>query len=375
MRRVMVITGRRADYIPSKTVIKAIDESDLELQLVVTGMHLLKRYGHTIDEIEKDGFKVSKKIEVEEDDNPKTNLYNFAKYIVGITDAVQELKPDFICVLTDLDYALAGAIVGLHSNIPVVHMYGGDVSGTIDDSIRHAITKIAHLHFTTTKTSAQRVIKMGEQEWRVHIAGVSGIKIDVDESRTEEVLKKYGLKPDEKYQILIQHPVVTELEDVENQIKQTMDAIKRLKIKTIIINPNADLGGQKIIDHISSFDEPYIQHYNNLPREDFLILYRNASALVGNSSSGVVESATYRLPVVNIGTRQFGRERARNVIDVDYDSKAIQDAITKATSKSFKDSISDVTNPYESKDSGKVVIDVLRTIPIDNRLIQKKTMY
>ena len=280
-------------------------------------------------------------------------------------------------VLTDLGHTLAGAIAASHLNIPVAHVHGGDVSGGIDELIRHATTKFSHIHFPASELSAERLRMMGEEPWRIFMFGAPGID-EIKNSKPideNELLEKYGLHPGETFFIVIQHPVTME-EDVGFQIRETISAIKELKKRAIIIYPNVDAGGRIIIKAYQTLgSEPYISMYKNIPRQDYLGLLNYASCMIGNSSSGIIEAPYFRLPVINIGTRQRNRQRAGNVIDVDYNSRQIVSAVKKAISKGFIDSLDNIKSPYGEGDAGEKMARVLAEIELNDQLINKVLRY
>jgi len=305
MKKILAITGRRADYGVASSIFRAIHSHlDLMIELVVTGLHTSDVVGSTITEIEKDGIPIVAVLDgTPKDDSGAGMCRLFAKDVLEITRVVEERKPDLLFVSTDLDYALAGAFVGSHMNVPVVHLHGGDVSGTIDDSIRHAISKFSHVHFPASVKSANRIKIMGEEPWRVHVVGAPGLDFDRKKLLSKRALcLKLGLDPKKEIVVVIQHSNTTEVDDVERQIKETLQAIVSLGMQTVIIYPNLDPGGRVIIEEIEKVkDKPFITVFNNLVRNDYLSLLSVASVLVGNSSSGIIESAFFNLPVVNIG--------------------------------------------------------------------------
>jgi len=256
MRKVAVITGTRADYGILYPVLKAIDSSqNLKLQLIVCGMHLCPDFGMTIKEIEKDGFEISDKFEtVFSSDTGSSMAKTVGLSIMYAAQSFERLKPDIVLVLGDRGEMLAAAIAACYMNIPVAHIHGGEVSGTVDESIRHAITKLSHIHFPATEDSRNRIIKMGEKEENVFVVGAPGL--DVIKSTKyisrEEFLNKFGLK-DDKIILMTQHPVTTEIDDVDFQIRETLNAIVSIGKQTVITYPNSDSGGRMIIRRIEEY--------------------------------------------------------------------------------------------------------------------------
>ena len=379
MRKIAVVTGTRAEYGLSRSIFKAIERNhSLELAVIVTGMHLMKEFGYSYRLIEEDGFRIEHNTGVvQKDDTGYAMAEAFGRNVISITRALAKIKPDIMMVLTDLGHTLAGAIAASHLNIPVAHVHGGDVSGGIDELIRHATTRFSHIHFPASELSAERLRRMGEEPWRIFMFGAPGID-EIKNSKPideNDLLGKYRLHPREIFVLVIQHPVTTE-EDVGNQIRETISAIQELKIRAIIIYPNVDAGGRIIIKEYQKLrSEPYISMYKNIPRQDYLSLLKYASCMIGNSSSGIIEAPYFRLPVVNIGTRQRNRQRAGNVIDVEYNSHQIVNSVKKAISKEFIESLDNITSPYGRGDAGEKMARVLAEIELNDKLINKVLSY
>ncbi|MFH1896685.1 MAG: UDP-N-acetylglucosamine 2-epimerase [Candidatus Desantisbacteria bacterium] len=379
MKKIAAITGTRAEYGILRPVFKAIESHPLlSLSLIVTGSHLSPAFGNTIDEIERDGFQITEKIDIiSESDSGKDTAISIGKCIMGMTDAIQRIQPDIIMVLGDRGEMLAGGIAGVYMNIPIAHLHGGEVSGSIDEGIRHAITKLSHIHFPATKESARRIIRMGEEKERVFLVGAPGLDSILNEQliSRESIEKQFDIEDD--FLLLVQHPVVTEIDAVERQIRTTMEAVISMGMQTIVLYPNADPGSQTIIKVINEFhNPPMIQVIKSLPHKEYLNLMKYARVLIGNSSSGIIEAPSFHRPVVNIGTRQHGRERAANVIDVDYDKEKIVEAIMIALyNKELHTRMRRCKNPYGDGMASKRIVDVLSNIRIDNNLLQKRTTY
>ena len=380
-RKILYISGTRADYGLMKSVLREIENHPkLELEVIATGMHLMPEFGMTINEIKKDGFKIHEIAATYEQDN-KQSMANFVgKFIQLLTDKVKKIKPDIIMVLGDRGEMLAGVIVGTYLTIPVAHIHGGDISSTVDEIVRHAITKLAHIHFPATEKSAERIIKMGEDPSNVFVVGAPGLDIILNENLIEptKLSEKYNLDLSEPILLVIQHPVTTEVEDAPTQIRETLEAISELRYQTILIYPNADAGGRNMIEVIKEYEKhPFIKIFKNIPYKEYLSLMNIVSVMVGNSSSGIIEAPSFGLPVVNIGTRQEGRQRAENVIDVDYDKEQIKAAIKKALyDEVFKEKVKkNCKNPYGDGKAGVRIADILSKIKIDKKLLQKKITY
>jgi UDP-hydrolysing UDP-N-acetyl-D-glucosamine 2-epimerase len=381
MRKVAVVTGTRAEYGILKPVLRAIKSHPrLNLILIVTGMHLSKEFGYTIKEIIKDGFKIDAKVEMlHKEDTRAAMAKSIGKCIIKMTDVLEETKPDVLVLLGDRVEMLAGAVAAAYTGIPIAHLHGGETSGSIDDSVRHAITKLAHIHFPATRKSAERIIKMGEDPSRVFVVGAPALDTIINEKLPEpsEISKRYGIDLSKPLLLVLQHPVVTEYEDAANQMKETLDAIVELKHQTILIYPNADAGGRNMIKVIKKYEKyPFIKSFKSLPYRDYLGLMKIAGVLIGNSSSGIIEAPSFHLPVVNIGTRQAGRERSTNVIDVGYDKEEIINAVNKALYDStFRKKVASCKNPYGDGKASQRIARILANIKIAPSLLQKKINY
>ncbi|MDI6781218.1 MAG: UDP-N-acetylglucosamine 2-epimerase [bacterium] len=387
IKKIMAITGTRAEYGIWRPVFKAIDANpSLSLFLIVTGSHLSTVFGMTIDEIYRDGFLIAEKIDIipEQEkqgnkwsDSSRDTAISIGKCIIGIAEAIQQIQPNIILILGDRGEMLSGAIAATYMNIPIAHLHGGEVSGSIDEGIRHAITKLSHIHFPATRKSAQRIISMGEDKRRVFLVGAPSLDTILNELLLpiEDIRKQFSLKED--FILLVQHPVVTEVDDVERQIRSTMEAVVSIGMQAIVLYPNADTGSQTIIRIINEFhNPPMIQAVKSLPHKTYLSLMKYARVLVGNSSSGIIEAASFHLPVVNIGTRQQGRQRAANVIDVNCKKEKIVEAIKFAISdEEFKAKVKRCKNPYGDGKASKRIVEVLSSIEIDNQLLQKLNVY
>jgi len=380
MRKILYISGTRADYGLMRETLFAIKKySGLKVDIAVTGMHLLDEFGRTVEEIEKDGFHIHKLEAVCKEDN-KESMANFiGEFIQLLTERVKTIKPNIILLLGDRGEMLAGAIVGTYLGIPVAHIHGGDVSSTVDEHTRHAITKLSHLHFTATGKSKERILKMGEEPWRVFITGAPGLDSILKEKlfSEKEIANIYNLQLSKPFLLVIQHPVTGEFNEAGVQMRETMEAIRNIGYQTIVIYPNVDAGGRKMIKVIEEYQKyPFIRIYKNIPHKDYLSLMKISSVMIGNSSSGIIEAPSFHLPVVNIGTRQKGRERAGNVIDVDYRRDQIKQAIKKAIyDKIFKKVLSKCKNPYGNGKTGVKIAYILDKIKIDNKLLQKRITY
>ena len=383
MRKIAAITGARAEYGILYPVLKEIgNHPDLELAIIVTGMHLSPEFGYTAKYIEMDGFKIAAKVNMlVRGDTGSSMAESVGLGIIRISQALEEIKPDVLLVLGDRLEQLAAAIAGAYLNIPVAHILGGDTAAGyhIDDSNRHAITKFAHIHFAATKKHARRIIKMGEEPSRVFVVGSPALDTILKGGFTNlaELTKIYKLNLSKPILLVIQHPVSTEVDRSEDQIRETLEAIAELKHQTILIYPNADAGGRKMIRMIKKYEKyPFIKSFKSIPHQDYLGLMKIASVMVGNSSSGIIEAPSFHLPVVNIGLRQEGRERSQNVIDIGHDKGQIKRAINKALyDKKFREKVGWCKNPYGDGKASERIVRILRKIKLEKKLLQKKITY
>ncbi|MBI2444528.1 MAG: UDP-N-acetylglucosamine 2-epimerase (hydrolyzing) [Candidatus Magasanikbacteria bacterium] len=377
-KKILVITGTRAEYGLLRSTLAGLRRSKtLAWRLLVTGMHTLRRYGHTIDEIKRDRVPIAAVVPVRESDDMLTAL---SREIMGIKRYCERQRPDLILVLGDRDEPFAGAIVGGHLKIPLAHIHGGDVtSAIVDEYIRHSITKFSHLHFTASPQSYQRVIKLGEEPWRVHCVGAPGI----DALRTAPVMTRQalaralGVRPDRPWLVLIQHPAPLDPVPVAGQISPTLRALTHFSpYEKLLIYPNSDEGSATIIKALErQRGRAGWYLFRNIPHRQYLNLLREAAVLVGNSSSGIIESTWFQLPAVNIGPRQQGRECGRNVLSAGYREQAISAAITRAISLPFRARCRRARSPYGDGRAGNRIVRLLERLINHPRLSAKKFTY
>lgn len=341
-RKICVVVTARPSYSRIKTAIKAIQEhADLELQLVVAASALLDRYGTAVNYIEKDGFPIVAKVfNVLEGENLTAQAKTTGLGILELSSVFERLAPDAVVTVADRFETMATAISATYMNIPLIHIQGGEVTGNIDEKVRHAITKLADLHLVASDDARERVIKMGEYDYNVINTGCPSIDIAKEVLGSQKLdfdpFKKYGgvgemININERYLVVMQHPVTTEYKESRNHIDQTLQAVYELGIPTFWFWPNVDAGADGTSKGLRSFREKYkanhIHFFKNMEPLDFLKLLYHSKCLIGNSSVGIRECAYLGIPVVNIGSRQTGRERGANVIDVDYSLSNIRTAI------------------------------------------------
>lgn len=380
-RRVLVLTGIRSEYDILYSVMHAIDSHpDLELAVVVAGAHCSDMYGRSEDLIRRDGFRVIERMETLLNSNTLGGRVKSAAIeLQGLVQTVERYKPDFLLVAGDREECLVAATCGAYMNIPVAHLCGGDrVTGNTDDSVRHAVTKLAHLHFPMSAQSAERIKRMAEQEWRIFCVGNPAIDRFISEPQISEadLFKRLGFeRRDCPLMLIVQHVMSSESMCGYEQMCVTLDAVQEVGLDTVIIYPNSDAGSQDVIRAIDErlSDMPFVRAYKNLPRPEFVNLLRHTDVLVGNSSMGIVEAPSLRLPVVNIGNRQTGREHAENVIFTEHNKDEILSAIhTGLFDEDFRKRVKSCSNPYGDGRAGVKIAEVLAGIELGESLIVKE---
>lgn len=371
-RKICIVITARPSYSRVKTVLSAIqNHHNLELQLVIAGSALLDRYGNAVDFIEKDGFEIAAKVfMVLEGENPTTMAKTTGLGLMELTNVFYNLKPDAVVTIADRFETIATSIAAAYQNIPLVHIQGGEVTGNIDEKVRHCNTKLADLHLVSSEEARDRVIKLGEEPTKVINTGCPSIDLarEVSENpdlKFDPVIKYGGVGAiknwKEGYIVVMQHPVTTEYEHSKRNVTETLHAIKSLNYPTFWFWPNVDAGSDGTSNAIRTFRElekpENILFFKNMDPMDFLRLLKNSRGLIGNSSSGIRECSYLGIPVVNIGNRQHRRNRARNVIDVDYS----REEIAKATTKIYSMNHFPTSTLYGDGTSGKKIAQILAT--------------
>ena len=376
-RRIGVVTTSRADYSHLYWPLRELaDRPEVELGIFALGPHLSPQFGRTIQEIERDGFPIQARIECLLSSDTDTGMAKtIGVAILGLADALTAWRPDLLLLIADRYEMLAPAATALALRIPIAHIEGGEVSqGAIDDAIRNAITKLAHIHFTSTETARQRVIAMGEEPWRVHRAGAPSI----DHLRRSVLLDRRALESKLDLQlssptiVAAWHPV-TILRDTNAEADAFFAALAQAPGLVLFVYPNADAGSLALIDRARALaaTRTHTHVFVNLDAVTYWSLLSHSDALVGNSSSGIMEAASFALPVVNVGMRQQGRERARNVIDVPADASAIRIALDRALGPAFRKDLTGMANPYGDGTAAQMIASVLSSVPLDGLLIKQ----
>jgi GDP/UDP-N,N'-diacetylbacillosamine 2-epimerase (hydrolysing) len=377
MRKIFIVVERRSDYSRYRPILfKLLSDPFFKVHLVATGLCLLEKHGKSIDFIKEDGIRISREIPMYEANHPDSGaemVRGMSRFMREITDELERVKPDILLSGFDIGAQLSATIAAAHMNIPVAHVQGGELTGSIDESIRHAISKFSHIHFVSTRLSGQRLVRMGENPKRVFVVGCPSIDtlINAPSIPVRELERELQVDFSKPVALMIQHPVTTENMKSFSHIKETIRAIQSLNMQVIVLMPNNDSGYSKIVEELECST---LKCYPSLSADRYSNLLRHVSVLVGNSSSGIHEAPTFQVPVVNIGSRQQGRERAANVIDVPNKEAAITKGVKKALyDKRFRASLKKVSNPYGDGRSADRIVKVLKTIPLKG--IIQKTFY
>ncbi len=383
MRKVCVVIGSRANYSSIKSVMCAVKaHADLELQLIVGASAVLDRFGAVVDVIERDGFRVDARVNIIiEGESPSTMAKSTGLALLELPTLFDVLKPDIVVSVGDRFETMATAVAAAYMNIPVAHTMGGEVTGTIDESIRHAVSKLAHIHFPANRHAAERIIRMGEDPGSVHVVGCPRIDLVADIVARDGDLDTTWLDAEgvgghidvtQPFLLVSQHPITTEYGLGERQIAETLLALLDLEMPAIVLWPNVDAGSEDVSRGMRKFREkhhaPHIRFYKNFPVEMFVRLMRRSACLVGNSSAPIREGAFLGTPAVNIGTRQQGRERGANVVDVPHERGAIADAVRRQVAHGRYAS----EHIYGDGHAGARIADILATQTLQ---VQKRISY
>ncbi len=377
-RTIAVVTSSRADYSHLYWPLHDLARyEDVDLKLIVLGAHLSPQFGETVKEIEKDGFPIAARLEcLLSSDTDVGMAKTLGVAVLSLADLLGQMRPDLLLLIADRYEMLAPAAVALTLRIPLAHIEGGEISeGAIDDAVRNALTKMSHIHFTSTEAARARVIAMGEEPWRVHRAGAPSLDhlrrsrlLDVREleQRLELDLKRPTI-------VVAYHPV-TIVRDTTQEADSLFAALREVDAQILFCYPNADAGSHALLERTRAFlsTRSNAKVYVNLDSVTYWSLLRQVALLIGNSSSGIMEAASFALPVVNVGFRQRGRERARNVLDAEPETKAILTKIAEAMSRKFRESLAGMTNPYGDGHASEKIVQVLTTVPLSEELIVKR---
>ena len=383
-RRIAVVTTSRADYSHLYWPLKLLQEHpDVELKLIVMASHLSPEFGATVSEIERDGFEIAARIEcLLSSDSDVGMSKSIGVAVLSLADTLGAMRPALLLLIADRYEMLAPAAVALSLRIPMAHIEGGEISeGAIDDAVRNALTKMSHIHFTSTEAARERVIAMGEEAWRVHRAGAPSL----DHLRRstlltrEQVEARCGIDLRTPALLVAYHPVTLE-QDTTVEASALFAALEQIAaqgdVQILFCYPNADAGSRRLIERTRTFleERPRGRMFVNLDAVTYWSLLRQVEAMVGNSSSGIMETASFAVPTVNVGLRQRGRERARNVLDAEADPAAIVGRMDQARSAVFRASLEGMTNPYGDGRAAERIVEVLTTAPLGQELLIKRAV-
>ena len=390
-RIVAVFTGNRAEYGLQFPILKAIaDHPDLDYRLIVSGAHLDENFGSTLQEIRDDGFDIHEEVEIDMDAGSLyATVQAIGSGVLSISNVLEKLNPDIMVVYADRFEGFAAVIAASQMNIPTAHIEGGDITegGALDDSVRHAMSKLAHVHFTTNQQASNRVLAMGEEDWRVHTVGFPAIDLisDGNYAKPNEVAENLCLDISAPIVLFTQHSVTTEFDIAGEQIEPSLQAMARLAqdgVQVICTYPNNDAGGKAIISRLEHFNSrglDRIQVHRSLGRYLYhgvlalSVLDTTRVACVGNSSSGIKETPVFGCPTVNVGSRQDGRLRGENVFDAGYDADEIEKVVRQCL---FDDNVREIckktSNPYYLGDAGKKIANELAKMPLGTEMIKKQ---
>jgi UDP-hydrolysing UDP-N-acetyl-D-glucosamine 2-epimerase len=377
-RKIAVVTTSRADYSHLYWPLHDLSlHPDVDLQLIVMGAHLSPEFGHTIREIERDGLAIAARIEcLLSSDTDVGMAKTIGLATLSLADCLGQMRPDLLLLIADRYEMLAPAAVALALRIPIAHIEGGEISeGAIDDAVRHALTKMSHVHFTSTFESRDRVISMGEEEWRVHRAGAPSI----DHLRRNTLFTREQLDAQlhldlTKPSVLIAYHPVTIVRDTTQEADALFAALREVSGQILFCYPNSDAGSRELIQRTEQFlaQRPAARIFVNLRALTYWSLLRNVDMMIGNSSSGIMETPSFALPTVNVGMRQQGRERARNILDAAPDKADILAKVEIARSEPFRRSLEGMQNPYGDGNASETIVSVLTSVPLGEKLLIKK---
>jgi len=378
MRTIGVVTVARSDYGIYLPILRRIQaDPDLRLHLIVSGAHLAPGFGLTVNTIQADGFEIGERIEMLlASDSPEGVAKSIGIGVIGFAQAYARFRPDILLVLGDRFEMHAAALATLPFNIPIAHIHGGEVTqGVMDDALRHSLTKLSHLHFVSTPEYAQRVAQLGEEAWRITVSGAPSLdNLRAMALPTREQLEtQFGFCLQPAPLLVTFHPVTLEIEQTEWQIAELTAALNLLEVPVIFTMPNADTRNGIIRHHIAEYVRVHSSAWcvENFGTQNYFGVIQFAAAMVGNSSSGIIEAPSFKLPVVNIGTRQDGRMRAANVMDVGYARDEIVAGVQRAIAPAFREQLCDLANPYGDGHAAERIVARLKSAALDDRLIRK----
>lgn len=379
-KKIMILTGSRGEWGYIRPLMRLIGQrDDAEAILVATNMHLLESFGSSYREIENDGFRINYKIHMSLDGcSHFTQAKSLGICLMGLPDIIDTERPDWLLLAGDRGEQLMGAVAAAYTYTPVAHIQAGELSGNIDGMTRHAIGKLVHMHFASNEDARQRLLRLGEEPFRVFNVGAPQIDEMVQAKYTDfdALQKKLNIDLERGYLLAVLHPVTEEADKAGEQAEVFIKALNEFPVPKVVILPNNDAGSHYVKSAIQNNRKGRYYLYSNLKREDYLCLLKNALAIVGNSSSGLLEAPSFKVPAVNIGRRQNGRFRGINVIDTDFAKDRIVQAVQKASSAGFKQYLNEnCTNPYGDGHSSERILDLLLNTKIDEKWLVKNLTY
>lgn len=376
MRRVCYISGTRADFGLMRSTLRSIrDHAALDLSVIATGMHLSPAYGNTVEEIAAAGLRIAASVPVPlEPATGATMARNIGTMLGAFTDVLERERPDVVLLLGDRGEMLAGALAGIHLNLPVAHIHGGERSGTVDEPVRHAVSKLSHLHFTATDAARERLIRMGENADHIHVTGAPGLDglTAADLPGRDEVARLHGLDPARPFALMVYHPVLQEAATSADDARALLAALTDARLQILALMPNADAGSDGVRAALSEAKgRPGLTVRTHLARPAFIAAMARADLMVGNSSAGIIEAASFGTPVLNVGPRQNLRERNANVVDVPSAADALADGVARLLAHGRFP----LQNIYGDGRAGERITRLLATAPLDAALLMKVNGY
>lgn len=381
MRTIDLITVARSDFGIYQSLLRVLlAEPELKLRVLVSGAHLSRQHGYTVSEIEAAGVPIAARVEaLTGSDTPQGISQSIAHGVLGFTEVFAKAKPDLLIVLGDRFDMFAAALAAVPFNIPIAHLHGGEVTaGAIDEGLRHALTKLSHLHFVATEEYARRVRQLGEEPWRIHTVGAPGLD-GLEKMRLlsrGELEERFKLDLTEAPLLVTFHPVTRQYEQAAAQTRELRAALEESGLPVVFTAPNADTFGRTIRSEIEEFvaAHPRAQLVESFGQPGYFSMLAQARAMVGNSSSGIIEAASFQLPVVDLGERQSGRAHGRNVLHAPSRRAEILAAVRQAIAPGFRAGLRDLANPYRTGhgDAAPAIVEILKTVPLDERLLLKR---
>lgn len=373
--KLLFVNGSRGEWGYLRPLIRECQRRGVDYSICATNMVLLPGYGSLIDEIKADGFAVSDEIFMSlEGHNHYTMAKSLAIFMASFVDVLQRVKPTWVVLAGDRGEQLMSAIVAAYTYTPIAHIQAGERSGNIDGVTRHAIGKLVNLHLAANQDAADRLLNLGEESFRIHMVGAPQLDelVDADVSTREELASRHAIDVDEQYLLVVQHPVTEEMDQARGQVNELVHALRQVDMPKVWILPNNDAGSGVIRQVLVDLRTSDIHLYENMTRRDYLGFMKHCACMVGNSSSGLLEAPTFKIPAVNLGRRQADRVKGINVIDAPFEQTKIKEAIDEALSPEFRQKLVACENPYGDGQSARRILEILATTAVDDRLLIKQ---